>query len=847
MAKNNADDSKKLEDEVQQKIITPLETELKSFKVGLINNKDDLDRLDESIKLKLGRCQDALKKNIGTFPKIRKLLAVPIVLSVLSTLLIWVSIGIDKSIDWIIDNSSFSNTSKILHLLGIFIFFAVFSVISVFCFHFFIIQKQYKNYLHEIDTNSIDFEKTNFEKIIKGIEFAADGTEEFFKNKITLFGGMNEKIKSEREWYLKCEKMSMIISFFGLQNELENTIVDLKNNPPNDLDNKTMIDRVCEKASFDPTLINLLESYYNGENSKVESCWKKVKNNNKLVDQIVSIIWNLSIFNLYNDINTLKDILYIEELKQILLKTQHFEKSLITNNVLLYTRIYKHLLNYRENLFKESEKSLHNTIYLKRKLTKLEIIHYINFNCDFISNFIDIFSRELQESLEIDFKNAYVDALMAILLNPDINFREKVCIRASKNNEAIYVLMAYQDLREQKGKKNEHFSLYDLFSKDYTPDKMREKINMDHFSEIKFKHFSTALSEGKWIESTQMILLSMIKKTEEQLIKNEKNEMVIKIFAKYFTKININTLDRAVDAGLFTIYLILVPPTDGNFLTDVIDKLSVSIPKNHYISKNSGSTRTLNYEQIKKCESHYKVSLLFDSDTPFYDFKNYSQATRIGIVDNKIPFTTFVDSFNSAVEMILRKKVEENPSKKWNVDFIILRISPSKYSFGLMNHDINIKDVQYSSNLHIATQIAKLASPYLTEPQKTAVATFESDIKIEKIFEESTFWDFMPLNIQTIYGRKYSKFLKNPELMIHIKECLKNYDINSFRELSDSLFHRPKIQNELEKSLTSIIAKENMRLDNPPLSEEIQSEFVSEFLASIKSLYDMWNHEILRI
>lgn len=535
---------------------------------------------------------------------------------------------------------------------------------------------------------------------------------------------------------------------------------------------------------------------------------------------------------------------------------------MIKNNVLLYLRLCSFLQNYFDKLCKEN-------IPLKNQLNFEEIIDNIEFeeNIDnfdfeklFNKNFVRIFEEEMNKSLDekemcksldidvdINTKKAYAVALMAIVLNPDINFRKKVCMKASDNDEAVYVLMAYHDLREQKGKKNEHFSLYDIFNKDYTPDKVREKINTDHFSKIKFKHFSTALSEGKWIESTQMILLSMTNKFETQLIKNEKNEMVIKIFAKYFTKININTLDRAVDAGLFTIYLILVPHTNGNFLTDVIDKLSVSIPKNHYILKKSDSTRAFNYEQIKKCESYYKVPLLFDPDTPLYDFKNYSKATRIGIVHNKIPFTTFVDRFNSAVEMVLRKKVEENPSTKWNVDFIILRISPSKYSFGLMNQDINIKGVEFSSNLHIAKQIAKLASPYLTELQKTAVATFENDIRLENIFEELTFFDLMPLNIQTIYEKKYGKLLKNPDLIESVKECLKMYDINSFRELSDSLFRRPEIQSELEKSLASIITKENVRLQNPQLNEEIQNEFVSEFLASIKSLYDMWTHEILRL
>ena len=161
--------------------------------------------------------------------------------------------------------------------------------------------------------------------------------------------------------------------------------------------------------------------------------------------------------------------LKIETLQKILLRTQKFELILIKNNVSLYLRLCSFLQNYFEKLFKEN-------VPLRNQLNCEGIIDNIDFEKDFKRNFVSIFEDELEKSLDDgemrralgidadeDTKKAYVVALMAIVLNPDINFREKVCKRAAKNHNSIHVLMAYHNLREQKAAKNERFSLSDIF------------------------------------------------------------------------------------------------------------------------------------------------------------------------------------------------------------------------------------------------------------------------------------------------------------------------------------------------------------------------------------------------
>ena len=154
---------------------------------------------------------------------------------------------------------------------------------------------------------------------------------------------MNNEVNFKREWYLKCEKMKMVITFFGLD-YLEETILDLGKNPPDNSINpydettkKNIIDYVCDEAPYDLTLMNLLVSYYDGKSNDVESRWKIVKNDEKLLDQIASIVWKLNIFNLYEDIAEVDEyILNVGDLKLILSKPQLVEKYLITNIVLLY-------------------------------------------------------------------------------------------------------------------------------------------------------------------------------------------------------------------------------------------------------------------------------------------------------------------------------------------------------------------------------------------------------------------------------------------------------------------------------------------------------------------------------
>jgi hypothetical protein len=194
----------------------------------------------------------------------------------------------------------------------------------------------------------------------------------------------------------------------------------------------------------------------------------------------------------------------------------------------------------------------------------------------------------------------------------------------------------------------------------------------------------------------------------------------------------------------------------------------------------------------------------------------------------------------------LRKIREEEPSQVWEkITFILLRISLSEYSFGLMNDKISIESVKSFGNLDLAEKIATLASPYLTEEQKTVVAAFENDISFTNIFEKMTFFEILSSDTQKDV-KKYSAFLKDKNFNNLIKEHLKAYDIESFRQLSKRLSLHPDTYDKLKKSLSSLIDEEYKKKKGSPINEYKLNDTVSDFLDSIKSMHDMWTHETFK-
>ena len=198
----------------------------------------------------------------------------------------------------------------------------------------------------------------------------------------------------------------------------------------------------------------------------------------------------------------------------------------------LYLRLCSFLQGYFKKLIDEK-------IPLRNQLHCENIVENIDFEKDFESNFIDVFSKELHKSLSIDadgnIKEAYVIALMAIILNPDIKFRDKVCKKAAENHNSIYILMAYHKLREQKAAANESFTLSDIFKAE-KPSEIKEKIENDNAEKEIFRYMVLSLSRGEWHESSQIIIQKMIEDLSKRIRNKEKFEAFKKAFINIFEK-----------------------------------------------------------------------------------------------------------------------------------------------------------------------------------------------------------------------------------------------------------------------------------------------------------------------
>ena len=203
-------DSNSLDNEVRQKIIDPLQVELENLEANLSNKKISLDNADQSIQSKLCSYRASLKQSIDDYINFGKLLRY-----IFTCLLIFIGIlfiGFDSTIGWIIGNNSFSNSSKILYLFSTVVLSVLLSVISVSCYNHWIVSKQKSVYKNE--KYSIDSEKSNIEDFINGLKTSAQGTELFFRDKILMFGKINNIIQFKREWSLKCENLKKITTYF---------------------------------------------------------------------------------------------------------------------------------------------------------------------------------------------------------------------------------------------------------------------------------------------------------------------------------------------------------------------------------------------------------------------------------------------------------------------------------------------------------------------------------------------------------------------------------------------------------------------------------------------------------
>ncbi|MDD4249667.1 MAG: hypothetical protein PHT13_11230 [Methanosarcina sp.] len=629
--------------------------------------------------------------------------------------------------------------------------------------------------------SSITYEKGEQYGIIKTIKTEIDKTIEVIASTYPWYEKIQKMDAFEKKWDLECSKLTNISKYFNLN--IDDAISLLKS----DIDYSLMrddtsvleteiIDKICDKIQYDREIMEFLIKHYYNENTDL--LWQKLKDSKRLLSTS-SILYSSGKIEFDEDLID-EDIFCL-----ILQKLPTFSFSSISSNIESYQRVYLYIKNYMKKLETEGK------IKFERQLTKKEIAENILYDKVFEFNFLSLFSKQLDLSTLFFENEPYKDALMAIVFNHDINFRNTVCQKAANLDQTIYILMEYHELIQKKNKGNQFFVLNDLFECGFDFEEIEKEILNNPMKKRQHQFFKNELKRGEWYDTGQMLLKSMLEDITSKLQVEKKYETYIGVVKKSFENVNINTLDKAIDANLFTTYLILSSSYRGPLLTEIIDPLSCRI--NQYNSSDSPN--------VKDFENKYKISLFTQEGIKKYDFEKYSDSTRFGILHRDISFVDFVNRIKEDVNKIFNEKKSD---KKWeNVGFSVIRITPSKYSFGAMD---DISDAQVK-DMSISKFIARMAMEYTNDLEKTALTVLDKNVNLFKVIEQYSILELVTLKMSDVGS--YGKFLKQDKLKKAILiKLLELYGIESFKDLGYLVKDDESFKKEIRQHLLEVFKSE---------------------------------------
>ncbi|WP_321430380.1 hypothetical protein [uncultured Methanolobus sp.] len=313
-----------------------------------------------------------------------------------------------------------------------------------------------------------------------------------------------------------------------------------------------------------------------------------------------------------------------------------------------------------------------------------------------------------------EFLDGFVRASISLKYHDEMLLREISC-KCSGNNHSTAIIKTYHE----KYKENNGQSLISLYDLITNIDQI--KANLEKSNEKDFIHLRTHLKEGRWFDNTMSLMIDLMKEqheeTKELLSKAHNYQLLIKIIKETFTNVNIGTVDKAIDSQIFGAYIIMIKKGYGNLLplVDVLSKLDIEKSNQDRIRKKTQKVISKNYIL-------YKIR-------PKYDFVAFADNARIGILKEGQSFLDFQDEFLKDMERIL---LEAKPNLKSGL--IIQRISPSKYSFGILD-DNNLPGSINLKNLDIAKYITQLVGDYVPVEKQMVISGLDRDINLFEVIK----------------------------------------------------------------------------------------------------------------
>ncbi len=389
--------------------------------------------------------------------------------------------------------------------------------------------------------------------------------------------------------------------------------------------------------------------------------------------------------------------------------------------------------------------------------------------------------------LEKSLMEGFAKAAVSIKFNSDPYLRKVAC-EISSNDQAVPVIRAYFEKVEQKGA---------AILKDLVDDLamvnrfVKDKDNPQH------KFWVAQLREGMWHDSTaslnRKLFEERLKGIEETMKDAEKYHGLKDVVSRAFEQVKITTIEKAMDAQVFSAYLILSDSDEGRLAT-LVDKLSRRDLRTEIPPKRRWAWKD-NYT-IKEIKKRYGVE-------PRYDFMKFSPGTWVGVLSKGEEFTEFDANFREDLNKMLEVEGEH-----FNIGLIIQRITPSKYSFGILENAP--KNVE-TKNIFLPRYVAKLARDHTTGQEQASLMAFDPEMNLLSILDKMSIYEMMRIRNDE-FNPEEKRTLESPSLKENVLEAIKtSLGTKTYRSLALDLITKPEYGQEVRNAVRTALSKASLR------------------------------------
>ena len=654
-----------------------------------------------------------------------------------------------------------------------------------------------------------------------------------------LLSGFYEEVRFLAEWNNICDDVKDALKFYKLNfgnalddiDRLSDARLRIQNNERNN--EKYILNYIADKNiigghPFDSSILQFLFDHYKARNTKVK--WDEIRQNQDQLEVVGDIIYQSKLVDLdSNSLNLDRFILILE-------KAEYFNWRDLEHYCSSYQRIVKELGVISNELHKQG-------VNISNEFKRNEIISVMKFNDDFKSNLLHILTSELENNLTLERKPAFVSAIMALILHSDSRFKEIVC-RNAANDESVTILLAYLELKRKMQSDMQEIKISDLFDNRDMIDAIEQKVfgGIEDFDpELYHRHktLKDCLYDGRWFNDEFLLIQEgierknkEIEKCLEEIQEGRKYKIIQRIIENNFENINVNIIDKAIDAKLFSVYMILTHSTRGPLVT-ILKRLQ---------------TDEKSDEKIKSIEDHYGI-VLKPNGKPKYVFDSYMRGNFIGVIDREKSFSQFCkELIHDVRRMVYIDKgipfddeydsyEQVNEECDLNMGYFILRITPSKYNFGIDDEFIKTR------NIDIARKVAGMLNTVdaLRYSEKATLEVFDNSIDLLEFVNQYSVFELIEKDGGRI-GHKYAKFLKSERLKEALFSSLKEQgsDVDNFKDLAIEIsrygrkdHHPPIFRQVLKREYFN-----QMRSELPNVQAVTFSDDLFRSLEAISTLWD---------